>query len=140
MKRNVKMKILIAVVFAILILALIAGFFMNRRGDGEVRSAYDYARKTTVSATKKAEKTTFGTRSILPAPSACEIMAPPAEEIAWETMPITLSSLRAMPVTATAVTPYVLTKELTKSMEPVIAADWMTIGIPRARSRPITEG
>ncbi len=58
MKRNVKMKILIAVVFAILILALIAGFFMNRRGDGEVRSAYDYARKTTVSATKKAEKTT----------------------------------------------------------------------------------
>ena len=58
MKRNVKMKILIAVVFAILILTLIAGFFMNRRGDGEVRSAYDYARKTTVSATKKAEKTT----------------------------------------------------------------------------------
>ena len=41
MKRNVKMKILIAVVFTILILALIAGFFMNRRGDGEVRSAYD---------------------------------------------------------------------------------------------------
>ena len=58
MKRNVKMKILIAVVFTILILGLIAGFFMNRRGDGEVRSAYDYTKVTTVTATKKAPKTT----------------------------------------------------------------------------------
>ncbi|MBQ2692736.1 MAG: hypothetical protein IJF51_01740 [Clostridia bacterium] len=58
MKRNVKMKILIAVVFTILILALIAGFFMNRRGNGEVRSAYDYTKVTTVTATKKAQKTT----------------------------------------------------------------------------------
>ena len=58
MKRNVKMKILIAVVFTILILGLIAGFFMNRRGDGEVRSAYDYTKVTTVTATKKAQKTT----------------------------------------------------------------------------------
>lgn len=57
MKRNVKMKILIAVVFTILILALIAGFFMNRRGDGEVRSAYDYTKVTTVTATKKAKTT-----------------------------------------------------------------------------------
>ena len=58
MKRNVKMKILIALVFTILILAIIAGFFMHRRGDGEVRSAYDYTKVTTVTATKKAQKTT----------------------------------------------------------------------------------
>ena len=32
--------------------------------------------------------TTFGTRSVLPAPSAWETMAPPAEEMAWLTTPI----------------------------------------------------
>ena len=49
--------------------------------------------------------TTFGTRSVFPAPSAWETMAPPAEEIAWETTPIMFSSLRATPVTATATVP-----------------------------------
>lgn len=58
MKRNVKMKILIALVLFLLLAALIAGFFVHRRGDGEVRSAYDYTKVTTVTATKKAEKTT----------------------------------------------------------------------------------
>lgn len=58
MKRNVKMKILIALVLAIILAVAIAGFFMNRRGDGEVRSAYDYTKVTTVTATNKAQKTT----------------------------------------------------------------------------------
>ena len=44
--------------------------------------------------------TIFGTRFVFPAPRACETMAPPAAEMAWETMLIMFSSFRAMPVTA----------------------------------------
>lgn len=58
MKSNVKTKILIALFFLILIAALLAVFFANRRGNGEIRSAYDYTVKTTVSATVKEKKTT----------------------------------------------------------------------------------
>ena len=50
-------------------------------------------------------KTIFGTRSVFLAPRAWEIIAPPADEIAWDTTEIMLSSFRATPVTATATVP-----------------------------------
>lgn len=56
MKPNVRYKIIIALVFLLLIAALIFGFFNSRRGNGEVQSAYDYTRATTVTATKKTTK------------------------------------------------------------------------------------
>lgn len=56
MKPNVRYKIIIALVFLLLIAALIFGFFNSRRGNGEVQSAYDFTRATTVTATKKTTK------------------------------------------------------------------------------------
>lgn len=56
MKPNVRYKIIIALVFLLLIAALIFGFFNSRRGNGEVQSAYDYTRATTVTAAKKTTK------------------------------------------------------------------------------------
>ena len=56
MKRNVRYKIIIALVFLLILAGLIFGFFSSRRGNGEVQSAYDYTRATTVTATKKTTK------------------------------------------------------------------------------------
>ncbi|MBO4382826.1 MAG: hypothetical protein J5847_01900 [Clostridia bacterium] len=56
MKRNVKYKVLIAVIFLVALAALIAGFFLSRNGDGEIRSAYDYSTTVTRTTTKKANK------------------------------------------------------------------------------------
>ena len=47
MKQNVKTKLIIALVLLVILAALIAGFFLSRRGDGEVRSAYDITKTTT---------------------------------------------------------------------------------------------
>ncbi len=58
MKRNVKYKVLIAVLFLVVLAALIAGFFLSRNGDGSIHSAYDYGRTTTVTATKKSSDKT----------------------------------------------------------------------------------
>lgn len=58
MKNNVKTKIIIGVVFAVILALLIAAFFLTRRGDGEVRSAYDYS-KTTVTTQTTTQKNTL---------------------------------------------------------------------------------
>lgn len=58
MKRNVKYKVLIAVLFLVVLAALIAAFFLSRNGDGSIHSAYDYNRSTTVTATKKSSDKT----------------------------------------------------------------------------------
>lgn len=57
MKRNVKMKLVISLVVIVLLVALIVGFFMSRRGDGEVRSAYDYNKTATVSKAPSKQST-----------------------------------------------------------------------------------
>lgn len=58
MKQNMKIKLIIALVLVLILAILIAGFFLSRRGDGEVRSAYTYTTTTKVSeeTTKPAKK------------------------------------------------------------------------------------
>ncbi len=56
MKRNVKIKILLGVVLLIAIVALVVAFFMGRRGDGELHSAYEYANISTETTTKAVTK------------------------------------------------------------------------------------
>lgn len=65
MKQNVKTKLIIALVLLVLLAVLIAGFFLSRRGDGEVRSAYNYT-----TTTKVAEETTKPAKKKVVVPGA----------------------------------------------------------------------
>lgn len=56
MKQNVKTKLIIALILLVILAALIAGFFLTRRGDGDIHSAYDYNKTKVSEETTKAKK------------------------------------------------------------------------------------
>ena len=69
------------------------------------------------------------------APRFCPTMVEPAVVKDWEITPHMILTLLKMPVRAEYVTSNILIQDVSMILEKLMAADWIAMGMPRARSR-----